>query len=107
MNFFDFNRFLNDKGNFSLHIPKINQYQKGKIQKVEKKSLNIKDKIYPVIYYKIIPELSYFQMPFVDINKNCLELYFIENPLPILAKYIYKFEINKDSFIQIQELVDL
>lgn len=106
LNFFDFNKFIDDKGNLSFKIPGVNMYQKAIIEKKEKRKIKIKDKEYIANYYKIIPELTFFQKPFVNLNKNCLELYFLDNEIPVLAKYIYKYEINNDFFINTEELIE-
>lgn len=106
LNFFDYKRFIEDNGNISIKIPKTHKYQKAKIQKIDKVFINMMGKQYPAIYCKLIPDLSFLELPFVNLDKNCLELYFIDGDIPIIGKYVYKYQINEDDFVEIQELIN-
>lgn len=104
-NFFDFAEFLNKKGEIYIRVPYVWKYYRVKIQKTEKTNISINDKNYNVIHYKLIADLDFVTAVFVNNDKNCLDLYFLDSNPSILIKYIFKYEINEYDFTQTFEII--
>jgi len=109
MQFFDIYNIVKDQLKILIKIPYTYSYIPIKSSNSKESKYNVGNKEYNCMIYKFLGEYSFFQNIFSKINdeKNNIELFISKGEIPIVLKYIFKYELDNDFFIDIYEVKNI